>query len=85
MSTNKLICTSSMLNKKPIQNIDHSVVTGLKHDYGENHAHAKLTNVQAMEARTLWYNGMKQKDIAIKFGVSKQTINNIVHYKTYFK
>lgn len=67
------------------QNIDHAIATGLKHDYGENHVHAKLTNAQATEARKLWHDGMRQKDIAIKFGVSKQTINNIVHYKSYFR
>lgn len=67
------------------QNIDHAIAMGLKHDYGENHVHAKLTNAQAMKARRLWHDGMMQKDIAIKFGVSKQTINNIIHYKTYFK
>lgn len=67
------------------QNIDHSVVTGLKHDYGENHVHALLTNLQANEIRKSWHNGAKQKDLAVKYRVSKQAICNIVHYKTYFK
>ena len=65
------------------QNIDHSRITGLKDDYGEKHKRAKLTNQQAADARTMWKQGVKQKDIAELFGVSKQVINDVVNYKTY--
>lgn len=68
-----------------IENIAHSIKTGLKHDYGENHVHAKMTNEQARIIRKRVENGEKQKDIAAEFGVSKQMINSIVKYKTYFK
>lgn len=67
------------------ENLEHSIRTGLKCDYGEKHVHAKLTNEQACIIRIRVANGEKQKDIADELKVSKQTINNIVHYKTYFK
>lgn len=67
------------------ENIRHSVETGLKRDYGENHVHAKLTNLQAQQVRVRVARGEKQKDIAEELGVSKQLINSIVLYKTYFK
>lgn len=67
------------------QNIDHSVLSGLKHDYGEAHVHAKLTNEQANLIRKRCMNGEMQKDLAVEYGVSKQAINNIVHYKSYIK
>jgi hypothetical protein len=67
------------------ENVDHSVRTGLKHDYGECHVHAILTNAQAAEIREICGRGVKQKDVAKLFGVSKQCVNNVVNYKTYFK
>lgn len=67
------------------QNIDHSIITNLKNDYGECSINAKLTNRQADEIRWLWENGMMQKDIAKMYNVCKQTICNIIHYKRYFK
>lgn len=66
-------------------NIQHSIDTGLKRDYGENHVHAKLTNEQARQVRLRVSRGEKQKDVAADLGVSKQLINSIVLYKTYFK
>ena len=67
------------------KNIDHSVITGLKNDYGENSSNSALTNVQANEIRLRWKSGEKQNALALEYGVSKQTVNNIVHFKTYFK
>lgn len=67
------------------QNIDHSVHEGLKHDYGEKHVHAKLTNLQAEMIRYRHQLGEKQKDLAVEYGVCKQTINCVIHHKTYFK
>lgn len=67
------------------QNIDHSIITNLKNDYGECSINAKLTNRQADEIRWLWENGMMQKDIAKMYNVCKQTICNIIHHKRYFK
>ena len=67
------------------RNIDHSIITGLKNDYGENSSNSALTNAQANEIRARWQNGEKQNALALEYGVSKQTVNNIVHFKTYFK
>lgn len=67
------------------ENIRHSIVTGLKQDYGEKHVHAKFTNEQANIIRFRVKNGEKQKDLAHEFGVNKQTICSIVNYKTYTK
>ena len=67
------------------ENINHSIRHGLKNDYGENSKNAALTNEQAKRIRERHAMGEKQNAIAEEFGVSKQTINNIVHYKTYFK
>ena len=67
------------------ENIDHSVSTGLKNDYGEKHVNAKLTNKQAEEIRMAHRRGVMQVDLAEAYGVHKQTICNIVHNKTYIK
>lgn len=67
------------------ENIDHSVATGLKHDYGERHVFAKLTNKQAQWVREQAALGVKQKDIAAQLGVSKQLINVVVLNKRYVK
>lgn len=80
---NNHVCNLELVTHQ--ENIDHSVRTGLKRDYGEKHVHAKLTNQQAAEIRKMWCNGMKQKDIALLYGVHKQTICSIVNHKTYIK
>lgn len=67
------------------QNIDHSVSTGLKNDYGELHKRARLTNGQARMAREMWSKGVQQKDIAEMYGVSRQLINNVIRNKTYIR
>lgn len=67
------------------QNIDHSRALGLNKDYGENHKRARLTNEQASQARSMWANGIQQKDIAKHFKVCKQTICNVVRHKTYIQ
>ena len=67
------------------ENINHSVRTGLKRDYGENHVHAKLSNEDAKEIRESYQNGVLQKDLASSYGVCKQTISDIIYYKRYAK
>ncbi|WP_165020898.1 NUMOD4 motif-containing HNH endonuclease [Dysgonomonas sp. ZJ279] len=66
-------------------NIDHSIFTNLKKDYGEKHVHAKLTNAEANKIRNLHKWGIRQVDLAGMYGVAKQTINNIIHFKSYIK
>lgn len=67
------------------ENINHSIRTKLKNDYGELHKRAVLTNAQAAEIRQKWRDGSKQVDLANYYGVSKQTICSVVHNKTYIK
>lgn len=67
------------------ENINHSVAMNLKHDYGEQSTNAKLTNTQAAEIRKMCHCGIKQVELAEIYHVSKQTINRIVHNKTYFR
>lgn len=67
------------------QNINHSVLTNLKRDYGENHVHAKLTNQQAKAMREMWNKGVKQVDIAKLFGVSNKLVHRVVNYKSYLR
>lgn len=67
------------------QNIDHSIIYHLKDDYGERSVNAKLTNRQVYKIREMWKNGVPQNIIAQKFHISKQTVCNVVHYKTYIK
>lgn len=72
------MCTRQM-------NIDHSISENLKKDYGEKHVHAKRTNAEANKIRKLHKWGIRQVDLAGIYGVSKQAINDIVHFKTYIK
>ena len=67
------------------KNIDHSIYFGLKNDYGEKSNNAKLTNKEANIIRVRWKNGEMQKTLATEFSVSKQTICNIIHNKSYYK
>lgn len=67
------------------KNIDHSIAHGLKRDYGEQSSNSKLTNKQVKSVRDMYSRGVKQVDMAKMYNVCKQTINNIVHDKTYFK
>lgn len=77
------LCNLEIVTHK--QNIKHSIDTMLKNDYGEKHVRAKLTNQQADDIRRMWWNGVKQVDMANMYGVCKQVINNIVHNKSYIK
>lgn len=67
------------------ENINHSVIMNLKHDYGEQSTNAKLTNKDAAMIRQMWHYGVKQVELAKMYNVSKQAINCLVHNKTYFR
>lgn len=67
------------------ENINHSVSFGLKNDYGEKHVNAKLSNEDAESIRSRHKGGELQVNLAIEYGVSKQTISNIIHYTHYFR
>lgn len=66
------------------ENFRHAVEHRLKHDYGEEHASAKLTNAEARKIRNLHRWGIRQVDLAGMYRVCKQTVCNVIHYKTYF-
>ena len=56
------------------------------HGYWVNkNGKAKLTHEQSLEVKQMHQVGKKQTDIAKHFGVSKQTINQIVRNKTFTK
>lgn len=80
---NNRVCNLEVVTHQ--QNIEHSIITNLKNDYGERSSNAKLTNKQAAEIRWLWANGMMQKNISKMYNVCKQTICNIVHNKSYLR
>ena len=44
--------------------------------YGESNPSCKITNKDVIEIRNLLLSGMKSKDVAAKFNVSRQTIRN---------
>ena len=67
----------------PSQNRKHAFDTNLQKPLlGSNHQNAKLTEENILEIRTL-FGVMKQKDIATKFKVSRSTIADIQHGRTW--
>lgn len=66
------------------ENTAHAIRLGLKHDFGENHKHSKLTNEEACQIRLLYYWwGFYQADLAEMFGVSQYAISLIIRNRTY--
>jgi hypothetical protein len=61
------------------ENMRHAFKTGLINNSGESSGRAKLTNKQVFAIRKMASNGIKQCEIAIKFGVHTNTICGIVH------
>jgi DNA-binding XRE family transcriptional regulator len=51
---------------------------------GEKHGSSKLTETQVREIRNKYANGgIKQRQLALEYGVSQQSINYIIHRKTW--
>lgn len=46
---------------------------------GENHPRHKVSESDVLEIRALWMQGIPQTEIAKRFGIVKQQVNNIVH------
>jgi YesN/AraC family two-component response regulator len=61
-----------------LENVRHSFKTGLKNQNGERNSQAKLTEDEVRKIRDLHSNGMKQKDLAEIFEVSKHCISLII-------
>lgn len=66
-----------------VENIHHSIQNGFTTQKGECSVLSKLTNQDAKEIRKLWMTGVQQVQLARKYNVSKQTINNIVRNVCY--
>jgi len=61
------------------ENMRHAFKNGLKTQWGENNPFAKLSDFNAVEARIIYAKGKTtQREIAEKFGVSHQTISQII-------
>lgn len=68
------------------RNMEHAIANNLKNDYGEKSPNAKLTNTQAEEIREKYYAGnVSQSCLAAQYGVSQQTVSQIVRYKKYYR
>lgn len=68
------------------RNMEHAIANDRKNDYGEKSRNAKLTNAQAERIRERYYaGGITQLELAIKFGVSHQTVSCIVRHKKYIR
>ena len=46
---------------------------------GSQHGKAKLTNEQVAEIKKLYASGLKARELAMRFGVCKQSIYSIIH------
>lgn len=51
---------------------------------GEHHWTAKLTKEQVAEIRKLQQEGVRQKDLAKKYGVAQSTISHIINYVSWY-
>jgi len=66
----------------PSQNLSHAHRTGLIDQRGERNPHAKLTNREVAEIRLVYSQGGRtQEDLGIQYGVTFQTISDIVRGK----
>lgn len=65
------------------ENNKHSFRTGRRNHRGEKGGRSKLQNADALEIRKLYNEGMKQADIARKYGINPTSIWKIVTGRTY--
>lgn len=68
----------------PKENIQHAIENRLSNSVGANNPNAVLNEEVVKEIKQLYSSGQHTQDnLAKKFSVSKQTINNIVHGKSW--
>lgn len=67
-------CTSA-------HNVNHSIATGLRDNFGVKHWACKLTEDQVLEIRKLYSEGMTQTAIAKIYGLTIAAIGKVVHRK----
>jgi len=69
------------LGTKADNNIDKE--TKRRHDFGERHARARLTESQVLEIRRRFAAGIRQRQLSNEYGVAYTTIAAIVHGKNW--
>lgn len=68
------------------ENLKHAYNTGLKSSIGENNSRSKLTEIQVKKIRFYYDNKIfNQSKLSKMYNVNKQSISNIVLYKTWTK
>ena len=68
------------------RNMEHAIANNLKWDYGEKSPNAKLTNAEAEAIRVAYHaGGISQEKLAQQYGVSRQTVSDIINYKKYIR
>lgn len=68
------------------RNMEHAIANNLKWDYGEKSPNAKLTNAEAEAIRVAYHaGGISQESLALQYGVSRQTVSDIINYKKYIR
>lgn len=78
------ICNLELVTSK--ENKAHAIRLGLFNPHGENQGRAKLTNAQAAEIRKKYIRGkVRQKDLALLYGVSQHVIFKIVNNISYIR
>ena len=64
----------------------NNAADNLKWDYGEKSPNAKLTNAEAEAIRVAYHaGGISQESLALQYGVSRQTVSDIINYKKYIR
>jgi hypothetical protein len=65
------------------ENSEHSFSNKLNKNFGENHTHSKLKNKDISEIKKMYSEGYFQREIALKYGVTRSLISYIVNNKTW--
>lgn len=65
------------------RNTQHAIETGLRDFRGEKHPFARLTAADVYTIRRLGKQGMRARDIARQYGMSRECINMILWRKTW--
>jgi hypothetical protein len=76
--TNNHVSNLEWATKK--ENEDHALQNGLKVK-GEQNGGSKLTEIEVIEVRKLFKEGWLKKDLAQKFGITRNSISNIIKRK----